>query len=197
MIKRIFDLIFSFLGIVLLLIPGFVIALLILFDSKGGIFYRQIRVGKNQKLFGIYKFRTMTLSSDSKGLLTVGNRDHRITRIGYFLRKYKIDELPQLFNVFFGSMSFVGPRPEVEKYVALYSDLQLQVLNVKPGLTDYASLEYIDENELLSQSDNPEKTYIEQIMPKKIELALMYVNQQSLQLDISILIRTFIKIIKR
>jgi len=197
MLKRLFDLFFAFLGLSIVLIPGLIIALLIVFDSKGGVFFRQTRVGKDSKLFGIFKFRTMKPASDSKGLLTVGERDNRITKIGYFLRKYKIDELPQLINILKGDMSIVGPRPEVEKYVELYNAEQLKVLSVRPGLTDYASLEYMDESELLSKSDNPEKTYIEEIMPIKLDLALMYIQTKSISVDISIIIRTGLRIVKK
>ena len=145
MIKQFFDFIISLFGIILLLPLFAVISLLIIFDSSGGIFYLQKRVGKNNKDFKLYKFRTMKTDSDKKGLLTVGNADSRITRIGLWLRKYKFDELPQLFNVLLGNMSLVGPRPEVRKYVELYTPEELKVLSVKPGITDYASIEYVDE----------------------------------------------------
>lgn len=138
----------------------------------------------------------MIIQSDKLGLLTVGGRDPRVTKLGYYLRKYKIDELPQLFNVLFGTMSLVGPRPEVRKYVDLYNKEQLQVLNVKPGITDYASLQFINENDLLAQSSNPEKTYIEEIMPKKLELNLKYIKDNSLVVDLSIILKTIQKIIK-
>ncbi len=138
----------------------------------------------------------MIIQSDKLGLLTVGGRDPRVTKLGYYLRKYKIDELPQLFNVLFGTMSLVGPRPEVRKYVDLYNKEQLQVLNVKPGITDYASLQFINENDLLAQSSNPEKTYIEEIMPKKLELNLKYIKDNSLAVDLSIILKTIQKIIK-
>lgn len=146
--------------------------------------------------FRLFKFRTMIIQSDKLGLLTVGGRDPRVTKLGYYLRKYKIDELPQLFNVLFGTMSLVGPRPEVRKYVDLYNKEQLQVLNVKPGITDYASLQFINENDLLAQSSNPEKTYIEEIMPKKLELNLKYIKDNSLAVDLSIILKTIQKIIK-
>ena len=154
--KRIFDLLFSFLGLVILSPFLLVIAILIVIDSKGDIFYLQQRVGKDNKDFNIFKFRTMRPNSDKQGLLTVGAKDSRITKIGVFLRKYKIDELPQLINVLIGNMSFVGPRPEVRKYVDLYNSEQKKVLTVKPGITDYASIEYSKENELLAKSENPE-----------------------------------------
>lgn len=179
-----------------MLFPLFVIlSILIVLDSKGGIFYRQVRVGKNNKDFKILKFRTMYSDSDKKGLLTIGNKDNRITRSGYYLRKYKLDELPQLFNVLKGEMSFVGPRPEVRKYVDLYDETQKKVLQVKPGITDYASIEYRNENEILSKSNNPEQTYINEIMPAKLKLNLKYIEDQSLLTDIKIIIKTIIKIV--
>lgn len=193
--KRIFDLLFSFLGLIILSPFLLVIAILIVIDSKGDIFYLQQRVGKNNKDFNIFKFRTMRPNSDKQGLLTVGAKDSRITKIGVFLRKYKIDELPQLINVLIGNMSFVGPRPEVRKYVDLYNSEQKKVLTVKPGITDYASIEYSKENELLAKSENPEKTYIEEIMPAKLELNLKYINDASLLTDIKIIFKTFAKIV--
>ena len=193
--KRIFDLLFSFLGLVILSPFLLVIAILIVIDSKGDIFYLQQRVGKDNKDFNIFKFRTMRPNSDKQGLLTVGAKDSRITKIGVFLRKYKIDELPQLINVLIGNMSFVGPRPEVRKYVDLYNSEQKKVLTVKPGITDYASIEYSNENELLASSENPEKTYIEEIMPAKLELNLKYIKEASLLTDIKIIFKTFAKIV--
>ncbi|HNY45223.1 MAG: sugar transferase [Bacteroidota bacterium] len=193
--KRIFDLLFSFLGLVILSPFLLVIAILIVIDSKGDIFYLQQRVGKDNKDFNIFKFRTMRPNSDKQGLLTVGAKDSRITKIGVFLRKYKIDELPQLINVLIGNMSFVGPRPEVRKYVDLYNSEQKKVLTVKPGITDYASIEYSNENELLARSENPEKTYIEEIMPAKLELNLKYIKEASLLTDIKIIFKTFAKIV--
>lgn len=141
----------------------------------------QRRVGKNGKQFNLLKYRTMKKNSDKLGLLTVGDRDPRVTTLGRFLRKYKLDEMPQLFNVLKGDMSIVGPRPEVKKYVDLYTEEQRKVLQVRPGITDYASLSYIDENEILAASDNPEKTYIEEIMPAKIELNFKYIENRSLK----------------
>lgn len=164
-------------------------------DSKGGVFYRQLRVGKGGKDFYIFKFRTMKPNSDKQGLLTVGDRDNRITKIGVFLRKYKIDEFPQLINAFIGDMSIVGPRPEVRKYVDLYNDEQKQVLNLRPGITDYASIEFSRENELLAKSENPEKTYIEEIMPTKLQLNLKYINEACLQTDLKIIFKTLKKIL--
>lgn len=180
----------------ILLAPLFIfIAIRIKFDSKGSVFYKQVRVGLNGKDFGIYKFRTMFVGADKKGLLTVGGNDARITKPGIFLRKYKLDELPQLINVFFGDMSIVGPRPEVRKYVDLYSKEQLQVLSVKPGITDYASIEYSKENEILAKATDPEATYINEIMPAKLSLNLKYIREQSFIIDIKIILQTLVKIV--
>ena len=197
MIKRLFDITFSFLALLILLPLFLLIGLLIVLDSKGGVFYKQMRVGKNNKDFGLYKFRTMRKDAHKSGLLTVGGRDARITNVGYYLRKYKLDELPQFINIFKGQMSFVGPRPEVRKYVDLYNEEQLKVLSVKPGLTDYASIEYMDENDLLVKSADPEQTYIKEIMPAKLELNLRYINDQSFLTDMKIILRTLIKIVSR
>jgi lipopolysaccharide/colanic/teichoic acid biosynthesis glycosyltransferase len=193
--KRIFDFIFSVIGIVILAPLILILALLINIDSKGGVFYKQVRIGKNQKPFKLYKFRSMRTDADKKGLLTVGNKDSRITKIGYYLRKYKLDELPQLINVLRGDMSFVGPRPEVEKYVKLYNQQQLMVFNVKPGITDWASIKYVNENEILAKSNQPEKTYIEEIMPAKLKLNLEYVSHNNIYVDIKIILLTIKAII--
>ncbi len=166
----------------------------IVLESKGGVFYRQTRVGKNNRDFKIYKFRSMRSGSDKKGLLTVGN-DNRVTKVGKFIRKYKLDEFAQLINVLRGDMSLVGPRPEVRKYVDLYTDEQRQVLKVKPGITDYASIEYFDENTLLGQSEDPEKTYINNIMPHKLELNKKYINSPTLKHDITLIYKTLLKVI--
>ena len=195
MIKRCFDIFASFNGL-LLLSPFFIlISIVIILDSKGGVFYKQVRVGKNNSDFKLFKFRSMSTGSDKKGLLTVGGRDSRITRSGYFIRKYKLDELPQLLNVLFGDMSLVGPRPEVRKYVDMYNAEQMKVLSVKPGITDYASIEYSNENELLAKSSEPEKTYIEEIMPAKLLLNQKYIIEQGLLTDIKIILRTIGKIV--
>ena len=196
MTKRIFDILFSFIGLVILLPFIIIIGLLILIDSSGGVFYKQSRVGKNNKNFNLFKFRSMRTGADKKGLLTVGGRDSRVTRMGYFIRKYKIDELPQLLNVFIGNMSLVGPRPEVRKYVDLYNENQKQVLIVKPGITDYASIEYSKENELLGKAENPEKVYIDEIMPAKLKLNLKFIEEQSIGTDFKIIFKTFAKILQ-
>ncbi|MFN6389966.1 MAG: sugar transferase [Bacteroidota bacterium] len=194
MLKRLFD-ILSALIVFIILSPVYVmIALLIVITSPGGILYRQHRIGIHGKVFTLYKFRTMYSGADKKGLLTVGMRDTRITGVGYYLRKYKLDELPQLFNIIRGDMSVVGPRPEVEKYVALYNAEQRNVLSVRPGLTDLASLEYIDENKVLAQYADAEKAYIEHVMPHKLALNLEYISKQSLLYDLQIIIRTLLKL---
>lgn len=195
--KRLFDILSA--SVVLLLFSPLLllIACIIQFGSKGGILYRQERVGKNGKIFRLYKFRTMRPNSDKGSLITIGGRDQRITKEGYFLRKYKLDELPQLINILKGEMSVVGPRPEVKKYVDLYTETQRKVLDVKPGLTDWASISYIDENEILGKSPNPEKTYIEEIMPAKLALNLKYIEEISLLTDLKIIFLTFFKIFRR
>ena len=195
MFKRLFDFSASLLGILLLSPVLIMLWLIVVLDSPGGGFYRQIRVGKDGADFGLWKFRSMRTGADKKGLLTVGGRDPRVTRAGYFLRKYKLDELPQLFNVVSGEMSLVGPRPEVRRYVDLYSPAQREVLSVRPGITDYASIEYSRENDLLAASPDPEKTYIEEIMPAKLELNHKYIREQGLLTDLKIIFRTFVKII--
>ncbi len=194
MIKRITDILFSAIGI-LVLSPLFIfISIKISFDSKGGILYRQRRVGKNIKDFQLLKFRTMVVNADQQGLLTVGAKDSRITKFGSFLRQYKLDELPQLYNVFIGDMSLVGPRPEVRKYVELYTQQQLQIFSIRPGITDFASIKFSNENELLGMANDPEATYINEIMPAKLELNLKYIREQSLMTDLRILFATMKKI---
>jgi lipopolysaccharide/colanic/teichoic acid biosynthesis glycosyltransferase len=193
--KRAFDFLFSVIGLVAITPVMLLLALIITIDSKGGVFYKQVRIGKNKKPFKLYKFRSMSTDADKKGLLTVGNKDSRITKIGYYLRKYKLDELPQLINVLYGNMSFVGPRPEVEKYVKLYNHEQLMVFNVKPGITDWASIKYVNENEILAKSSQPEKTYIEEIMPAKLKLNLEYVKHNNVFVDIKIILLTIKAII--
>ena len=195
MTKRIFDIILSFLGLSMLLPVLILLSLAVLLGSKGPIFYIQQRVGKNNKDFGLFKFRTMFVDSDKKGLLTVGNKDNRITKTGGFLRKYKLDELPQLLNVLLGDMSLVGPRPEVRKYVEMYDAEQIKVLDVQPGITDFASIEFIDENRILGESADPEATYINEIMPAKIKLNMKYVEQKGLVTDVKIILLTIRKIV--
>lgn len=193
--KRAFDIVSCSIAVILLLPLEIVIALCIVCGSKGGVFYKQVRVGKGNKDFKLLKFRTMRPNADKQGLLITVGADNRITKIGHFLRKYKLDELPQLLNIIKGDMSVVGPRPEVRRYVDLYNERQLQVLSVRPGLTDYASIEYISESELLAQSDDPERTYIEEVMPAKLELNLKYIENQSIGEDIKLIFKTLGKIV--
>jgi lipopolysaccharide/colanic/teichoic acid biosynthesis glycosyltransferase len=197
MLKRLFDIICSFIGLVLCFPIFLLLALWIISDSKGGVFYLQERIGKNAIPFKLIKFRTMYSGADKKGLLTVGGKDSRITPSGYFIRKYKLDELPQLINVLRGDMSLVGPRPEVKKYVDLYTDEQKKVLSVKPGITDYASIVYYNENEVLEKSENPEETYIREIMPHKLQLNQKYIAEKNLLIDIKIIFQTITRIIIR
>jgi lipopolysaccharide/colanic/teichoic acid biosynthesis glycosyltransferase len=193
---RILDVFFSIIGLVLLSPILFIISVIILIESKGGIFYLQERIGKNGIPFKLFKFRSMAVGSDSKGLLTVGMNDARITKSGQFIRKYKMDELPQLINVLKGEMSLVGPRPEVKKYVDLYTETQRKVLTVKPGMTDLASIEFSNENELLENQENPEKYYIKEIMPKKIELNMMFIENPNLVNYFKLILKTGLKIIR-
>ena len=192
---RLFDILFAGIGLIVLSPLLAVLYLLVCIESPGGGFYRQKRVGKNGKDFWLYKFRSMRKGADKKGLITVGGHDSRITHTGYFIRKYKLDELPQLFNVLRGDMSLVGPRPEVRKYVDMYTSEQRKVLSIRPGITDYASIEYADENVILGQSANPDKTYIEQIMPDKIRLNMKDIANHSIGEYFKIIFLTFKKII--
>lgn len=195
--KRLFDLVMSGLGL-LLLSPLFLfLAIWIKCDSKGPVFYRQVRVGRYGKDFRIFKFRSMRPDSDRQGLITVGGHDPRVTRSGYYIRKFKLDELGQLINVFIGDMSLVGPRPEVRKYVDLYTPEQLHVLDVRPGITSLASIRYRNENDILAASDDPDKAYVEQVMPDKLAIDLEYVKSASLPKDISLIFRTFWAIISK
>lgn len=174
-----------------------IICLAIIIDDGFPIFYLQERIGRDFKPFYLIKFRTMYKNADKKGLLTVGSKDSRITRVGYYLRKYKLDELPQFINVLKGDMSIVGPRPEVRKYVEMYDDIQKKVLSVKPGITDEASLKYIDENDVLAKSENPERDYIEKIMPEKLEINLNYIENMSVWRDIKIIFKTALRMFFR
>jgi lipopolysaccharide/colanic/teichoic acid biosynthesis glycosyltransferase len=164
-VKRIFDIVTSSVILLIFFPVGILISLAITMESRGAVFYRQERIGRYGIMFKVFKFRTMKVDSEKLGTLTVGMKDNRITSVGVFLRKLKLDEFPQFLNVLIGQMSIVGPRPEVKEYVDLYSEEQRKVLDVKPGITDYASLEYFKENELLGKSDNPRQTYIDEIMP--------------------------------
>jgi lipopolysaccharide/colanic/teichoic acid biosynthesis glycosyltransferase len=195
MLKRCLDIFFALGGLILLLPVFALLSLWVILDSRGSVFYRQIRVGRGGLDFKLLKFRTMRSGAEKQGLLTVGNADSRITRAGYYLRKYKLDELPQLFNVLQGDMSLVGPRPEVRKYVDMYTVEQRKILSLRPGITDYASIEYSKESEILAGASDPEKLYIEEIMPAKIRLNEKYMREQGVLTDLKIILRTFLKII--
>lgn len=192
---RFLDILFSSLGLIFLSPVFILLYIAISLESSGGGFYRQQRVGWHGKDFMLLKFRSMRIGSDKKGLITIGGRDPRITRIGYFIRKYKLDELPQLFNVLLGDMSLIGPRPEVRKYVEMYTDEQYRVLTVRPGITDYASIEYADENEILGLADNPDKVYVERILPDKIGYNMKYIDNRSVFEYFRILFLTFKKVV--
>lgn len=195
-LKRTFDIFASFFGLLILSPILIVIALLIVLTSSGGVFFRQVRVGRKGKEFRIFKFRTMVKDAEAKGMqITVGN-DSRVTTIGKFLRKCKLDELPQLINVLLGQMSFVGYRPEVPKYVAMYTDYQRNILRIRPGITDLASIEYRDENEVLEQSDNPEDTYVNDVMQKKLTLNIKYMQEMGFWYDLKLIFKTFLAILK-
>ena len=193
---RFFDIIFSIIGLVILSPLFIVLYLLIRIESKGGGFYSQERIGRNGKPFKLYKFRSMRLGSDKKGLITIGEKDNRITKTGFILRKYKLDELPQLWNVFIGDMSLVGPRPEVKKYTDLYTEEQKQVLQVRPGITDWASIKYVDENKILGESKDPDEAYVNLIMPNKIKLNMVYIQHQTLGEYFKIIFTTFKEIVR-
>ncbi len=193
---RFFDILLAMLGVVILLPLFILIALCIKISSKGSVFFNQTRVGKNNIDFKLFKFRTMYVQAEAKGQLTVGGRDSRITKVGYYLRKFKLDELPQFFNVLLGQMSLVGPRPEVRKYVNFYTAEQVKVLDVLPGITDYASIAFRNENDLLEKATNPEEYYIKEIMPKKIELNKQFIEQRTLKNYFSILFATILTSVK-
>ncbi|MEZ4975518.1 MAG: sugar transferase [Flavobacteriaceae bacterium] len=195
-IKRLMDILFSSIGLIVLFPLLLVISLIIKLESKGPFLFIQERVGKDNKNFNIFKFRTMYVGSERKGLLTIGDHDPRVTRIGYILRKYKLDEFPQLLNVLLGSMSFVGPRPEVRKYVNLYSQEDLIILSVKPGITSNASIIYRHEVELLRLADNPEEFYAHTILPEKLKLYHNYIENQDLMLDAQIIFKTILVVFK-
>ena len=192
---RFFDILLSSIGLIVLFPIFLILSIWIKLDSKGPVFYNQNRVGKNNYDFMLYKFRSMITDADKKGLLiTVGGKDPRVTKSGNFIRKYKLDELPQLINVFKGNMSLVGPRPEVRKYVDMYNDEQRKVLSIRPGITDYASIEYMDENRILGESQDPEKSYVEFIMPEKIKFNMRYIENQSVGEYLKIIFMTIWKI---
>lgn len=194
-VKRIIDIVLSIIGIVVMAIPMIIISIAIKLNSKGPVLFRQERVGKDFKHFKINKFRTMVTDAEKKGMQITVGKDSRITSVGNFLRKSKLDEFPQLFNVLFGEMSFVGPRPEVPKYVKLYDDYQKNVLKVKPGITDLASIEYRDESTVLGQSEDPEKAYIEEVLPTKLELNMKYIKKMSVFYDFYLIMKTLLRIV--
>ena len=189
--KRLFDVIASGLGLIVLSPLFLVLAIWIKMDSQGPVFYRQVRVGYKNKDFRIFKFRSMRVGSDKGSLVTIGGHDPRVTKSGYFIRKFKFDELPQLINVFLGDMSLVGPRPEVRHYVDYWTPEQMHVLDVRPGITDPASIKFRNENELMEQAEDPETYYIEVIMQEKIKLYLEYVEKHSFLYDIGLIFKTF------
>ncbi|PKQ44050.1 sugar transferase [Confluentibacter flavum] len=194
MIKRSFDVVFSLIGLIILSPVLLLIAILIKIDSKGPVLFIQERVGINNKDFNIYKFRTMYVASQTKGLLTLGNHDSRITRIGYFLRRYKIDEFPQLINILIGDMSFVGPRPELRYYVNFYNEDDHIIFSIRPGITSLASLKYRNEVELLEAADDPESFFINTIIPDKLKYNKEYIKKQSLLYDLKLIIITIAKV---
>ncbi len=189
--KRLFDILASGIGLLLLSPLFFILAIWIKLDSEGPVFYRQVRVGKDNKDFRIFKFRSMRVGSDKGSLVTIGGRDPRITRSGYFIRKFKLDEFPQLINVFVGDMSLVGPRPEVRHYVDYWTEEQMHVLDVRPGITDPASIKFRNENELMEQAEDPEDYYINVIMQEKLKLYLEYVKNHTFWGDIGLIFKTF------
>ena len=194
--KKLFDIVASGLGLIVLSPLFLVLAIWIKLDSKGPVFYRQVRVGFRNRDFRIFKFRSMRVGADKGSLVTIGGHDPRVTRSGYFIRKFKFDELPQLINVFLGDMSLVGPRPEVRHYVDYWTPEQMHVLDVRPGITDPASIKFRNENELMEQAEDPEKFYIEVIMQEKIKLYLEYVEKHSFLYDIGLIFKTFWVIVK-
>ncbi len=189
--KRLFDIVASGFGLIVLSPLFLVLAIWIKCDSKGPVFYRQVRVGYKNKDFRIFKFRSMRVGADKGSLVTIGGHDPRVTRSGYFIRKFKFDELPQLINVFLGDMSLVGPRPEVRHYVDYWTPEQMHVLDVRPGITDPASIKFRNENELMEKAEDPEKYYIEVIMQEKIKLYLEYVEKHSFWYDFGLILKTF------
>jgi lipopolysaccharide/colanic/teichoic acid biosynthesis glycosyltransferase len=194
--KRLFDIVFSLLGLTVLSPALFPLAIMIKKEDRGPVFYRGVRIGRYGKPFCIFKFRTMVINAEKMGASSTSDDDQRITRIGRFLRKYKLDELPQLINVLKGEMSFVGPRPQVKWAVDLYTDEEREILNVRPGITDYASLRFPNEGEILKGSHNPDRDYMEKIHPEKMRLSLEYVRNRSFWIDIKIILQTIIAILK-
>jgi lipopolysaccharide/colanic/teichoic acid biosynthesis glycosyltransferase len=195
--KRCFDIVFSLICLMLLTPLLLLISFIIIIDSKGPVFFIQGRVGKNNQDFNIYKFRTMRIQSESKGLLTLGNHDSRITQVGYFLRRYKIDEFPQLLNILKGDMSFVGPRPELRYYVNFYSEDDLRIFEVRPGITGLASLKYRNEVELLKAAENPEEFFIKTIIPDKLKYNKAYIKQRHFFFDLKLIFITIVQVVTK
>lgn len=195
--KRLFDILASGMGLIILSPVFAIIAVWVKIDSRGPVFYRQTRVGRGNKDFRLFKFRSMRPDSDKLGLITVGGHDPRVTRSGYYIRKYKLDEFPQLINVFIGDMSLVGPRPEVRKYVDMYTPEQMRVLAVRPGITSLASIRYRNENEILAAAEDPDRCYIECVMPDKLAIDIEYVDRASLWTDIKLIFSTFKEIVSK
>jgi len=194
--KRLFDIVASGFGLIVLSPLFLILAIWIKLDSKGPVFYRQVRVGYKNKNFRIFKFRSMRVGADKGSLVTIGGRDPRVTKSGYWIRKFKLDELPQLINVFIGDMSLVGPRPEVRHYVDYWTPEQMHVLDVRPGITDPASIRFRNENELMEKAEDPEKYYIEVIMQEKIKLYMEYVEKHNFFYDLGLIFKTFWVIVK-
>ena len=194
--KRLFDIVASGLGLIVLSPLYLILAIWIKLDSKGPVFYRQVRVGRHNTDFRISKLRSMRVGADKGSLVTIGGRDPRVTKSGYWIRKFKLDELPQLINVFIGDMSLVGPRPEVRHYVDYWTPEQMHVLDVRPGITDPASIKFRNENELMEKAEDPEKYYIEVIMQEKIKLYLEYVEKHNFFYDLGLIFKTFWVIVK-
>ena len=197
MLKRSFDVVFSLLSLMMLAPVLLIIAIIIKLDSKGSTLFIQPRVGKNNKDFNIFKFRTMYVESDKKGLLTLGNHDSRITKVGYFLRRYKIDEFPQLLNILIGHMSFVGPRPELRKYVNYYKEDDMIIFSVRPGITGLASIEYRNEVELLKAADDPEQYFVHTIIPEKLKLNKRYIKNKNFFFDLKLMIITVVRVLTK
>lgn len=193
--KRLFDILVSAAGLLILALPLILIAIVIKATSEGPVFFRQERIGKDGVPFKIFKFRSMVVNAEAIGMLITVGEDPRITKIGHFIRKTKVDELPQLINVLNGTMSFVGPRPEVARYVALYDERQKNVLKIRPGITDLASIKYRSESEILDQAEDPEYTYIHEIMPEKLRLNLEYIEKMSVPYDLGLILKTLVRIL--
>lgn len=191
---RFFDILFSLIGLTVLCPLIILLSLAIKLESKGPVFFKQIRIGLNGKPFKLYKFRSMYENSERIGQITIGSNDKRITRVGRFIRKFKLDEFPQLFNVLKGDMSLVGPRPEVPKYVENYSDYQMKVLSVRPGITDYASIYFSNENDILAKKDNPEEYYVKFLIPQKIRLNMIYIKNHNILVYFKIIFTTIRKV---